>query len=120
MMRSNNGPAMLRYDLHCHSSRSDGLLAPAAVVRRAADRGVDVVALTDHDDTAGLAEAAEAAREAGIGLIPGVEVSVTWEDATIHVVALGIDADEPGHRECRRPGPWAGGWRPRREAGTRR
>ena len=47
----------MHYDLHCHSTHSDGLLAPAAVVARAAARGVDVLALTDHDDTAGLAEA---------------------------------------------------------------
>ena len=51
----------LRYDLHSHSTRSDGLLSPADVVRRAASRGVDVLALTDHDETSGLAEAAEAA-----------------------------------------------------------
>ncbi|HEX4883915.1 MAG TPA: 3',5'-nucleoside bisphosphate phosphatase [Casimicrobiaceae bacterium] len=86
---------MLRYDLHCHSTRSDGLLAPRDVVRRAAERGVDVLALTDHDDTAGLAEAADAAREAGIAFVPGAEVSVTWDDHTIHVVALGIDPAHP-------------------------
>jgi 3',5'-nucleoside bisphosphate phosphatase len=86
---------MLRYDLHCHSTRSDGLLAPGDVVRRAAARGVDVVALTDHDDTAGLAEAADAAREAGIAFVPGAEISVSWEDHTIHVVALGIDPAHP-------------------------
>jgi len=83
---------MLRYDLHCHSTCSDGLLAPAAVVRRAAARGVGFVALTDHDDTAGLAEAGDAAAECGIALVPGVEVSATWDDHTIHVVGLGIDA----------------------------
>jgi len=53
---------MPHYDLHCHSTRSDGLLTPADVVRRAASRGVDVLALTDHDEVAGLAEAREAAR----------------------------------------------------------
>jgi len=85
---------MLRYDLHCHSTRSDGLLEPAAVVRRAAERGVTVLALTDHDDTAGLAEARCAADEAGIALVPGAELSVSWEEHTIHVVALGIDAND--------------------------
>jgi len=86
---------MPRYDLHCHSTASDGLLAPADVVRRAASRGVDVLALTDHDDTAGLAAAAEAARELGgaLRLIPGAELSVSWEDITLHVIGLGIDAD---------------------------
>ncbi len=83
---------MLRYDLHCHSTRSDGLLAPAEVVRRAARRGVDVLALTDHDDTAGLDEAAAAAGEEGIAFLPGAELSVSWDEHTIHVVGLGLDA----------------------------
>jgi predicted metal-dependent phosphoesterase TrpH len=61
------------------------------VVRRAASRGVGVLALTDHDELSGLAEASEAAREAGIELVRGSELSVSWEDQTIHVVALGID-----------------------------
>ncbi len=83
---------MLRYDLHAHSTYSDGLLAPAAVVARAAARGVDTLALTDHDDTGGLAEAAEAARAAGIAFVPGAELSVSWETHTIHVLGLMIDA----------------------------
>ncbi|MCC6868579.1 MAG: PHP domain-containing protein [Burkholderiales bacterium] len=84
---------MLRYDLHCHSTASDGLLEPDAMVRLAAERGVDVLALTDHDDTAGLAVAGAAAREAGIELVRGAEVSVSWDDETIHVVALRIDPE---------------------------
>ncbi len=84
---------MLRYDLHCHSTCSDGLLSPADVVSRAASRGVDVLALTDHDQLAGLAEAAEAARSCGIELVPGCELSVSWEDQTLHVIALRIDPD---------------------------
>jgi hypothetical protein len=83
------------YDLHCHSTASDGRLAPAQVVERAAANGVAVLALTDHDELAGLAAAAEAARAAGIRLVPGVEVSVTWDDLTIHVVGLGIDPSHP-------------------------
>jgi predicted metal-dependent phosphoesterase TrpH len=83
--------AMVRYDLHCHSTYSDGLLPPAEVVRLAASCRVDVLALTDHDETAGLAEARAAAQEAGITLVNGAELSVTWEGQTIHVVALGID-----------------------------
>lgn len=82
---------MLRYDLHCHSTRSDGLLSPADVVCRAAGRSVDVLALTDHDELAGLAEAREAAHEAGIGFVEGSELSVTWRDTTIHVLGLHID-----------------------------
>ena len=85
---------MPNFDLHCHSTRSDGLLTPADVVRRAAERGVEVVALTDHDEVAGLDEARAAAREAGIGFIDGAELSVTWENETVHVVGLGIDAGD--------------------------
>ncbi len=80
-----------RHDLHCHSTWSDGLLAPAAIVARAATRGVDVLALTDHDETGGLAEARAAAIDAGITLIDGAELSVSWGSHTIHVVGLGID-----------------------------
>ena len=65
------------------------------MVRRAASRGVDVLALTDHDETSGIAEAADAAREAGIALVPGSELSVSWQDLTIHVVALGIAPGDP-------------------------
>jgi hypothetical protein len=83
---------MLSYDLHSHSTYSDGLLPPATMVQRAAARGVDVLALTDHDDTGGLAEAAAAARETSLTFVPGAELSVSWETHTIHVVALQIDA----------------------------
>ena len=82
---------MRHYDLHCHSTRSDGLLSPAAVVLRAAQRGVDVLALTDHDEVSGLGEAQSAATEAGIEFVCGTELSVSWEDLTIHVVGLRID-----------------------------
>jgi len=84
---------MTRYDLHCHSTLSDGLLTPSEVVRRAAERGVAVLALTDHDEVAGLAEARVAAREAGVQFIEGSELSVTWHDHTVHIVALGIDPE---------------------------
>jgi predicted metal-dependent phosphoesterase TrpH len=82
---------MLRYDLHSHSTRSDGLLTPADLVRRAAERGVDVLALTDHDELSGIAEALEAAREARIRLICGSELSVSWRDITLHVLGLAVD-----------------------------
>lgn len=83
---------MMNYDLHCHSSISDGTLTPTELVQRAAAQGVDVLALTDHDDTGGLNEAAEAAEAAGIAFVPGVEISVTWSGVTVHVVGLNIDA----------------------------
>ena len=79
-------------DLHCHSTVSDGALHPADVVKRAAERGVRVLALTDHDQLGGLAAAREAALEVGIRLVDGVEISVTWRGKTIHVVGLGIGA----------------------------
>jgi predicted metal-dependent phosphoesterase TrpH len=86
---------MPRYDLHCHSTCSDGVLSPSALVSRAVHRGVDVLALTDHDETAGLAAAGAEAKAGGLTFIPGAELSVTWEDATLHVLALGIDPDNP-------------------------
>jgi predicted metal-dependent phosphoesterase TrpH len=79
------------YDLHTHSHYSDGQLAPADLVARAAASGVQVLALTDHDVTAGLAEAQDAAAVLGIELVPGVEISVSWGAQTVHVVGLGID-----------------------------
>lgn len=68
-------------------------MQPAAVVARAAERGVRALALTDHDGVSGLAEARVAADAAGIRLIDGVEISVSWHDHTIHVVGLAIDPD---------------------------
>lgn len=86
---------MPRYDLHCHSTRSDGLLSPSEVVRRAAERGVDVLALTDHDEVAGLDEARDAARDVGLTFVEGSELSITWRDTTVHIVALGVDPRDP-------------------------
>jgi 3',5'-nucleoside bisphosphate phosphatase len=86
---------MLRYDLHCHSTHSDGLLTPADLVARAAARGIDVLALTDHDEISGLGEARAAAADAGIRFVCGSELSVSWDRHTIHVVALGIDPGAP-------------------------
>ena len=86
---------MRNVDLHLHSTVSDGLLRPAEVVALAARGGVDVLALTDHDDVAGLGEAREAASAHGMRLIPGVEISVSWDRLTIHVVGLDIDPECP-------------------------
>lgn len=85
-----------RVDLHCHSRASDGDLTPAAVVERAAGRGVDVLALTDHDTVAGVAEAAAAAAGHAVTLIPGAELSLAHREATLHVLALGVDPNAPG------------------------
>ncbi|MDF1762478.1 MAG: PHP domain-containing protein [Oleibacter sp.] len=78
-------------DLHCHSTASDGSLAPAAVVERAAERGVKVLAITDHDTVAGYDEALAAAKHAGIKLIAGIELSCVWGGVTIHIVGLNFD-----------------------------
>ena len=84
-------------DLHCHSTTSDGLLAPAAVVARAVANGVDLLALTDHDEVGGLDEARMAAEKAGMRFINGVEISVSWgDDQTIHIVGLNLDHRHPG------------------------
>jgi len=83
-------------DLHCHSTVSDGLLAPGAVVRRAHGNGVDLLALTDHDETGGLEEARAVAAELGLRFVDGVEISVSWgDDTTVHIVALDIDPRHP-------------------------
>ncbi len=82
------------YDLHCHSTTSDGVLSPRALVQRAAGQGVDFLALTDHDDTRGLVEARATATELGIELVAGVEVSITWRNSTVHIVGLRVDPDE--------------------------
>jgi hypothetical protein len=80
-------------DLHLHSLASDGRLSPAELVRHAASRGVRHLALTDHDTTAGVAEAAEAAVAAGVGFVAGIELSAAWRGRGIHVLGLSIDPD---------------------------
>lgn len=82
---------MTQYDLHTHSTASDGSLTPTQLVARASEQGVTHLALTDHDGTEGLEEARTAAEQCGITLIPGVEVSVSWHGATVHIVGLQLD-----------------------------
>ena len=83
-------------DLHCHSTVSDGLLAPVEVVRRAHANGVELLALTDHDELGGLAEAAAEALALGLRFVAGAEISVSWgDDTTVHVLVLGIDPANP-------------------------
>ena len=83
----------LRCDLHSHSTVSDGTLSPTEMVLRAHEKEVKVYALTDHDATEGLKEAASVAEKIGIIFVPGIELSVTWSHQTIHIVGLGIDPD---------------------------
>jgi len=82
---------MLKVDLHCHSSVSDGVLAPADVAAHARRAGVDVWALTDHDEVGGTAAARAAALEQGMRFVAGVEISITWANETVHIVGLQID-----------------------------
>jgi predicted metal-dependent phosphoesterase TrpH len=82
---------MLNVDLHCHSTVSDGLLTPADIARRAHKNGVDVWALTDHDEIGGISVARATANELGMRYVTGVEISVTWGSKTIHIVGLQID-----------------------------
>ena len=79
--------------MHSHSTASDGILSPAALVSRAADYGVTCLALTDHDTLAGLPEADEAARQHGIRLVNGIELSVRHENREYHVLGLWLDTD---------------------------
>ena len=89
----------LRADLHSHSFYSDGTMAPADLARRAAEHGVQLYALTDHDEVSGVAEARSSAEQVSLAFVSGVEVSVTWGTTTIHVVGLGIDDDDAVLRE---------------------
>lgn len=81
-------------DLHSHSTASDGTLTPDDLVRHAAALGVTTLALTDHDTTAGIGEARESAHELGVELVAGVEISVSWQGGTVHVLGLNVDADD--------------------------
>ncbi len=78
-------------DLHMHSNASDGALAPEALVALAHKQRVRCMALTDHDSVGGLSAARSAAKSLGMRLIPGIELSVSWERIDVHVVGLGID-----------------------------
>ena len=83
------------FDLHSHTTASDGRLTPEELVARAVERRVDVLAITDHDTVAGLpaAEAAVAAQNLPITLIKGIEISTLWHNFDIHIVGLQIDPE---------------------------
>jgi 3',5'-nucleoside bisphosphate phosphatase len=87
----------LRVDLHCHTTASDGGLAPAALCQRAVEQGVDLLAITDHDTVRGYREAATWMATAGLPLrlLPAVEYSCVWRNVSVHVVGLGIDVEHP-------------------------
>ena len=85
-------PAPLNADLHCHSTVSDGTLSPEHLAARAAANGVQLWALTDHDEIGGLHRARDAALALGMPWLSGVEVSVTFAGTTVHIVGLGFDS----------------------------
>jgi len=85
----------LLYDLHSHSTASDGRFSPSQLAREARRRGVALLALTDHDTVAGLDEAIEVAGAEGLEVIPGIEVSATCDDTSVHVLGLFIRHREP-------------------------
>jgi hypothetical protein len=81
-------------DLHCHSVVSDGTLTPEALAARARANGVDLWALTDHDEVGGQQRAAAAAHAQGMAYLTGAEISVTFANTTVHIVGLGFDAQD--------------------------
>ena len=93
-----NAAMVVQYDLHSHSTASDGTLAPRELVACAARAGVGVLALTDHDTLEGISAAQFAAAEYGLQFVPGIEISVTWQRRTVHILGLHVD---PGNRQLR-------------------
>lgn len=86
-------------DFHTHSTASDGALAPAVLLQRALERGIGMLAITDHDTVDGYLQAREDAGANTLRLVPGVEFSCRWSGTTVHIVGLGMDCDHPAMRE---------------------
>lgn len=91
--------SILNADLHCHSVVSDGTLTPEDLAKRAAANGVELWALTDHDEISGQQRALQAARANNLKYLTGTEISVTFAGQTVHIVGLGFDPDHPGMRQ---------------------
>ena len=85
----------MKFDLHCHSTFSDGELTPNELFKLASDHQITHLALTDHDSVSGLAQAEIAAAAHAVKLIPGLELSATWRGQLLHVVGLGVDPENP-------------------------
>ena len=86
-----NPKNILNADLHCHSIISDGTLTPEALAARAKANGVELWALTDHDEVSGQHRALEAAQTLGLPYLTGTEISVTFANETVHIIGLGFD-----------------------------
>ncbi len=93
-MRTVIATNILNADLHCHSVVSDGTLTPEVLAERAKTNGVELWALTDHDEIGGQHRAAAAAKAQGLNYLTGTEISVTFAGETVHIVGLGFDADD--------------------------
>lgn len=89
-------------DLHCHTTASDGALAPEVLIDRAIGRDIKTLAITDHDTMAGYRQVKDYAKEQGLTLIPGIELSSQWRGIGIHVVGLGMDPTHPVMIEAER------------------
>lgn len=87
--------SILNADLHCHSVVSDGTLTPEELAARAHANGVELWALTDHDEIGGQQRALAAARAHGLPYLTGAEISITFAGHTVHIVGLGFDAEDP-------------------------
>lgn len=100
---------MGKADLHTHTTASDGFLTPAELVKRAKKKGLETLAITDHDSIKGFLEGKETADEVGIELIPGVEFTAIWDDREVHLLAYLFDEENEGvldlllrHKRARR------------------
>src|ERR1700691_1918909 len=89
-------------DLHCHSTASDGTLAPAAVVQLARRNGLSALALTDHDTIGGISEAATEAPKLGLDFLPGIEISCEYSPGTMHLLGYGVDPESTVLRDLTR------------------
>ena len=85
-------------DLHLHTTASDGTDTPAGLVRACCAAGITTMAVTDHDTTAALPEAAREARSAGIAFVPGIEITSVWRGSDVHVLGYFVDPDAPALR----------------------
>ena len=90
---------VLNADLHCHSVVSDGTLTPEELAARAKANGVELWALTDHDEISGQTRALAAAKSQGMQYLTGTEISVTFAGQTVHIVGLGFDHEDAGMHE---------------------
>ncbi len=82
-------------DLHVHTTASDGQYSPAQIIRKAAEKNLKAIAITDHDTVAGLQEAKEAGRELGVTVVPGIELNITFPTGEFHLLGLGIKTPSP-------------------------